>query len=336
MNNNNEIKIIEFDRTFEKKWDSFVDESFNGTIFNKIKFLNYHSSNRFNFRFLGFYEGKNRLIGVLPCSIDKNILKSPVGASYGGIALANMSFTKIYNVVKALQIWALKKNIRQIYFTHAPLIYNERLEQDLDFVLIYCGFQNYYNQFSSVLDLAWFKEGDALNNLSPAGRRAVRKSFTEGVEVEIDQDLKKYYPILMKNKAKFNVKPAHTLEELLKLKSIFPDKLNLFSVKHNGTTIGGIYTFACNKRVLLAFYIASLPEYQYARPINRALYEVAKWALSKKYDYLDLGVSMNTAADNPMEPAWSLISFKEHIGTRGFLRPSYRWDSSSFNKESVK
>ena len=51
---------------------------------------------------------------------------------------------------------------------------------------------------------------------------------------------------------------------------------------------------------------------------------MVKYAIQNNYEFLDLGVSMNTQDDNIMEPAWSLISFKEFTGARGYLRNSYK------------
>jgi len=318
------IKIIEVDWDYQEKWDNFVDRSFNGTLFHKLSFLSYHSPDKFNYRFLTVVEG-NQVIAVLACTINNGFLRSPVGSSYGGFAIAPVSFYKIYTILICLLDWARENYVKEIEFVHAPLVYNDRLSQELDFVLLYCGFLNPKNLFSSILDLSWFNVNDPLASFSPAGRRAVKKSIQEALTVEISDDVQSFYSILAENKAKFKVQPAHTLEELIKIKRLFPDFLNLFLVKQKQNLVGGVYTFHCNERVLLAFYIASSPKYQQLRPINRALFDVVLWACSKKYKYLDLGVSMNTKSDNPMEPAWSLISFKEHTGSKGYLRPYYNY-----------
>ena len=322
---NSQISVVKMGWDDASNWDAFVRSSYNGTVFHEMRFLSYHLKTHFDFTFLGFMEKRNRLVGVLPCVVEENQLRSPAGASFGGIALAQISFVKVYDIVRSFLSWAEINDIRKVNFTHAPLIYNLKLAQDLDYVLHYSGFVNYYNQFSSVLDLSWFDVKNPLKNLSSAGRRAVRRSFSEDVQVCESDDLAAFYSILVQNKAKFKVKPAHTPDELYRLRDLYPDFFKLFGVFYDGEMVGGIFTFHCNERVLLTFYIASLETYQHVRPVNRALFEAALWASAQKYQYLDLGVSMNTASDNPMEPAWSLISFKEHIGSRGFLRPSYSW-----------
>jgi hypothetical protein len=309
-------------------WDNFIDLSFNGTIFHKMKFLSYHPKARFDYTFVGIFRGKV-LLGVLPCVIDGPSLKSPVGASFGGIVLPKISFVEMHKVVSIFLRWAGERGISNINFVLAPLIYNDKLAQDLEFVLQYCGFRNIRNLFSSVVDLSFFDRDENMEHISSSGRRAIRKSVSAGVTFSVSKDFSSYYSILERNKAKFGVKPAHTESEMVRLNNIFPDEVNLFAVFHNKKMLGGVYVVRCNPRTLLAFYIASLPEFQDIRPVNRVLFELAKWARQNGYSYLDLGVSMNTASDNPMEPAWSLVSFKEFIGSRGFLRPYYEWNKDS-------
>jgi len=304
-------------------WDQFVDSSTNGTIFHEMKFLGYHEPRKFDLRFLTFYEGRNRIIALLPFELKDGILKSPVGASYGGLVLSQMSLQKTYQVVLALLGWAAENGVRKIRFTYAPLIYTDRMAQDLDFVLLYCGFQNTQNLFSSVIDLVWFSQGDSFQKVSPSGRRAIKKSLMEDVQIQETGDLDSYYPILERNKLKFGVKPAHQLNEMKELQKRYPDQIKLFGAFCQENLIAGVWTMKCNSRVALAFYIASDPDFNLVRPVNRLLFEIARKFSQEGMQYLDLGVSMNTSSDNPIEPSWSLVSFKEIAGSKGFLRPSY-------------
>jgi hypothetical protein len=309
----------------DAEWDAFVDRCYNGTLFHKRAFLAYHEPGRFHFTWLGFRDGHGALMGVLPCVIRHGELLSPMGASYGGIIALPSSFSMMWRMVDALQRWVRQQELRRVSFTYAPLTYNRGMSQDLDFAMLYGGFQNSRNLFSSVVDLSAFDDEDPTRHLTPMGRRAIRKSEKEGIVVSESDDLAEYYPILEENKRKFEVKPAHTLAELERIRTLVPGTWRLMAARHEGELVAGVLTTHCNPRVLLAFYIASRPEYQHMRPVNRVLFDTAKWARANGYYFLDLGVSMNTASDNPMEPAWSLISFKEFIGSRGFLRPSYTW-----------
>ena len=81
--------------------------------------------------------------------------------------------------------------------------------------------------------------------------------------------------------------------------------------------------FACNKQVALCFYNMLLYEYEEYNPIHVVMYEVTKWATEKGFSWIDIGVSQDTKAENPMTPAMSLIRFKEKFNAFGILRSTF-------------
>jgi hypothetical protein len=50
------------------------------------------------------------------------------------------------------------------------------------------------------------------------------------------------------------------------------------------------------------------------------MYEVVKFATENSYRYVDLGVSQDTAASNPMTPNMNLIAFKETFDAKTIMR----------------
>ena len=61
------MKIIEYTEEWKEKWDNFVLESNNGTIFHLQKFFDYHPKDRFSFNHLIFLN-KDNIVAVLPGS----------------------------------------------------------------------------------------------------------------------------------------------------------------------------------------------------------------------------------------------------------------------------
>ena len=305
-----------------ENWDLFVDKTYNGTIFHKKIFLEYHQ-HKYDYKILSFYNNQNKLLAGLIFINKNNNLISPYGASYGGIIFTPMPIASMNEIVVELISWSRQNQINAINITTAPIVYNDSLIQDADFLYLYNGFKLSGVKFSSVIDLKLFGD-NIVESYSNMGKRAIKKSIKSKLYLKMNSDLDKYYKILSINKKKFNVRPAHKLNELKYLIEKNPNKINLFEIYYEKNLIAGIITFHCNKKTLLTFYIASDPEYHLHRPVNRCLHEVVLYAIKEGYDFIDLGVSMNTDNDNPMEPAWSLISFKEFTGARGFLRNSYR------------
>src|SRR3990170_8015944 len=93
----------------------------------------------------------------------------------------------------------------------------------------------------------------------------------------------------------------------LKKNKLFPDSLKLFMVYFNDMPIAGSSVFICNNQVTLCFYNMLKYEFEYLKPIHRIMYEVVEWSTVNGYQYVDIGVSQDTKAANPMTPSMSLI-----------------------------
>ena len=65
-------------------------------------------------------------------------------------------------------------------------------------------------------------------------------------------------------------------------------------------------------------------EFSKYKPIQRVMYEVVKDATESGYNYVDIGVSQDTSADNPMTPSENLIDFKEKFDAKSIMRNTLR------------
>ena len=142
----------------------------------------------------------------------------------------------------------------------------------------------------------------------------------------MERGLTEFYPILLENKAKFEAKPTHTLEELLRLNELLPDLMKLFLVRVNEEVIAGSLLFLANPRVAIIFYHMLRYSFDDYKPIYLLMEKVTRWAQENNYSFVDIGVSQDTSDANPMTPALSLIRFKEKFDSRGVLR-STMWKS---------
>lgn len=314
--------IVENYRTeLKKDWDSFVDNANNGTVFHKIQFLNYHPTERFNFHNLVFRKQSNTL-ALLPGMLNDGIYKSPAGASFGGIVMDDMSFRKTDKIVKKFLEYCEDKNIQEVYFTLPPIAYLKEMNKNMEYNLLYNGFSYSNNMYTSVINLSRLGE-NPIKDLHQNARNAVRKGIKSNLVVKLSDDYENFYPILLKNKEKFDVSVTHSLEELKKLNKLLPGTLKLFLVYREGILLGGSLIFVCNDRTLLAFYIALDYDYQKYRPINYLLYEIIKWGKKNGFRYLDLGVNQEESENNPMEVNRGLISFKSSMGAQCFFRNQF-------------
>jgi len=300
-------------------WDNFVSSANNGTLFHTRRFLNYHHEGRFNDHSLEFYK-KGKLVGVFPAALiesgDQRQLVSHPGASVGSFVVPeDLAFADALEMVEQLVDYSKRENLDGIKLTQTPTIYSKRLSHYIDFALQKNGFLYSKREISSIL----FLEKSIDENLSKfksTHRTAARKAEKSGVVVKETDDFASFYEILKKNLSiRHDVKPTHSLDELLHLKELFPDKINLFGAYIEGEMVAGVINFIATENVVLAFYISHNEDFQEVRPINLLFYKIFEWAIQKKYNVFDFGIfTVNE------EPNMGLARFKENFGASGQFR----------------
>ncbi|HZV11773.1 MAG TPA: GNAT family N-acetyltransferase [Candidatus Kapabacteria bacterium] len=318
------IEVVLYEEKYRAQWDAFVLGSNNGTMFHLQSFFDYHAPGKFHFHHLLFFR-EGRLIAVLPGGITSpGVYESPVGASYGNFVLHELSFANCLELVDAFMGYCAANGISDVSLTAAPIIYQKKLSQDIDYALLWRGFHYDCHYISSVIDMREY-DNDVLRNFDKTTRRTVRKIQREGaLRIEHNEDYASFYPILLKNKQKHNVKPTHSFEDLIRLNELLPGRLHLFNAYLDDTPIAGSLNFVANERTLLVFYNMLLYEYDEYRPIYLLMHQVVRWAREHGFDYVDIGVSQDTKAANPMTPSMSLIEFKERFDSRCILRSTLR------------
>ncbi|MBU0474258.1 MAG: GNAT family N-acetyltransferase [Bacteroidetes bacterium] len=312
------MKIIKYSEEWKERWDKFVEESNNGTLFHLQKFFDYHAKGKFSFDHLIFLENE-QIIALLPGAIKGNKFESPIGASYGSIVTKDIKFEKALEIVSTLLDYAKVNEISEFELTAAPVVYEDKPNQNLDFAMLWLGFKYSLHYISSAIKLN--KDEDIISRFQPTVRRNIRKTFRDSdIRVEINERYDQFYPILLDNKARHNVKPTHSLEELMRLKELLPNHLKLFMLYYKDKPIAGSSMFFVNKTCALCFYNMLDYEYEHLKPIHRIMYEVVKYSTDNGYSYVDIGVSQDTKAENPMTPSMGLIDFKEKFDAKTVMR----------------
>jgi len=300
------------------EWENFVKNADNGTIFHTRKFLSYHRKGKFQDNSLICKE-KNKILSVFPAAIVNNRLISHPGASYGSfVHLENMGLKKAMKMIELLIEYCKEKYLDGVEMTLPPPVYYKKPTDYIPFSLVKNGFFLKKRELSGYIPLS----NEPFKIFKQEARTAARKAQREGVTIKESNDFKTFYSILKGNLGmRHNVKPTHTMQELLKLKTLFSERIRLFSAYYKGRMISGSVIFSANESVLLAFYISHKEKYQYLRSLNLLFMELILWGFDKGYKYLDLGTfTLN------MVPNFGLARFKESIGATGIFRDTYALD----------
>lgn len=316
------IQLQAYQPAMAEEWDRFVWSSNNGTLFHTRRFLSYHPPDRFEDNSLVFFK-EGRILALVPAvrlnRQGRYILASHTGASYGGfVTQSELSIKDAFRLVESLLFYARQNGFHGVEMTPPPQIYLHRPSDYVAFALYKNGFMYRKREVSSVIPLD-FNDDEVLFTFNESSRRAVRRALKQGVYLRDYLGFADFYPILKKNlKLRHNVQPTHSLDELLRLYDLFPDRIKFFGAFHEQTLVAGVVIFICNPRVVLAFYISHDEEHQQYRGVNFLFYEIIKWAIREKYKFLDFGIFTVIEDVN-----WGLGRFKESFGAQGVFRDSY-------------
>ena len=325
------IEILKYENNFFNEWDNFIDQSNNGTIFHKQQFLSYHIDRKFQ-DFSLLFKKRSKIIAVFPAAIQvegsKKILFSHPGASFGGIVYQNLSFEDCWTIIELIEQVALENQLDDIFIIQPPNIFSKYQNNE---IADYCLRRKKYNTKENYLSSVLLLEDNVNNQLKNIARN---KNRSEGyydnlivknkLHFEWVTNFDDFYPILVKNKEKHNAKPTHSLEELEKLQSLFPNEILQLMLYHNKKPIGGMTIFRANQNCVIIFY--SMFDYAYSamQPIILLMQYIIRWSKKNKITVIDYGISHQPNEDDSLALNKSLVKFKEELGCFASIRNTYR------------
>jgi len=311
--------IQRFNVQDESRWDNFVPNGNNGTIFHLRHFLNYHPSDRFQDHSL-IFEKKDKLFSVFPATEEivnqEKQLISHAGSSIGSfVTPEHLSIADAMTLTHQLVTYAKDQQFDRIKITLPPTLYYRRLSNYIDFALFKQSFTYCKRDVTSILFLEDSLEQN-LQKFRQSHRRAVKSARSKGVVVKQSNQYETFYNILKHNlKIRHGVTPTHSLIELIDIQKRFPDRINLFGAFVEDTMVAGVVNFIVNPKVVLAFYISHDEKYQEYRAVNLLFYTIFEWAIQEGFKIYDFG----TFTVNE-EPNMGLGRFKENFGASGIFR----------------
>jgi Acetyltransferase (GNAT) domain len=326
------IKVEPYDATLAQEWKSFLATSDNGTLFHDLDFLAYHPQGRFETHHLLFSRAGER-VALLPAALvaeedGRPWLKSPYGASIGGFVLPpSQSPLVTLELCASLKDHARSLGCGGVEMRIPPAVYHRACGETQSFALAAAGFTLSQRWFCPIISLAATSEAEAGTIASKRYRQYVRAALRQGAQVSATgpERLDELYVVLEANRAKYQVKPTHSLDELKWLVDTLPERIRLFICTLSGPVIGAAVMFDVTERVTCCFYLCHDERFdEYRAPavlISHLMQEYAR----RGFHYLDMGPSGNIDLSSGRRTLNSGgINFKQQLGGVGYCRDTWR------------
>ncbi|MDE6578026.1 MAG: GNAT family N-acetyltransferase [Muribaculaceae bacterium] len=293
-------------------WDEFVEKSKNATFLHRRDYMDYHADRFRDFSIMVFRE--NRLYGILPaCALGEEWI-SHAGLTYGGLLTdEKCTAADTLEIFRRLRSFLAESGFARMIYSPSPHIYHRLPSEEDLYALFRIDAGLAVRKISSVIDrtnpIKW-------RNIRKAG---IRKAEKAGIEVGEDNDFSGFWKILENNlNEKYAVSPVHSLDEIIRLHTLFPDNIRLFTARLNGEIVAGTVIYK-TERVIHSQYI-SADERGKATGALDLLFHHLLADLCTDVPYFDFGNSNERQGSYLNE---SLIYQKEGFGARAVCYDTY-------------
>lgn len=317
-----ELDIVKADSELSSKWDAFVAESANGTLFHSNKFLKYHGERFQNHLHHILFEKSGNVQAVMPMAVfEENgikIARSPYGASYGGIVTRYIpSYSDSRILVQKLVEYLKHNSISQLTITPPITICEKDHTDTLLFAFLEQGFRISNSDVSSVVSLS--DEDIEKNVFTSRARNMARKAEKSGVTARFRADIDSFWSLMEKTFLKHATTSTHSRNEWEWLCTNLAEDIWCDVAYIGDIPVAGIGHMKINKLVDSSFYLCSDPEYQNTQALTFLVYKSLLESKKSGFRFFDFGTStVNMLARE------NIFRFKECYGAVGLFRHTLR------------
>jgi hypothetical protein len=230
--------VKKYQKNDYEQWNSFIAEAKNATFLFHRDFMQYHED-RFEDYSLIVLDGQ-KWIAVLPANRVEDAVFSHQGLTYGGLIYSEtIKLASIIEVLKTVLCFLHEHAIQKVQIKLIPSIYHQKPAEELQYALFLADAQLIRRDSLSVMDLS------KPYSMSKDRKRGVKNGINNGLNIQEVGSFQEFWnEILIPNlDSKFKAKPVHSLEEITKLKTLFPKNIRQFNVYENGIIVGGTTIF---------------------------------------------------------------------------------------------
>lgn len=315
------MEIEKYENQFEDIWDKFVmEDSVNGTFLQTRRFLNYHPAERFVDASIMFYD-KGKIVAVCPaCSVieeGEKVFVSHKGSTYGGIIISPtvLRTKKILIILDELEAYLQRLGFSKCILKQT----NSLLSFDHTELIEYCLYYKKYMEYKELnlyIDYNRYNTENITERFSKLRKRWVKKCIDAEMyvrELSGEEDIRRFHDILSDNLQKYDLKPYHTVEDLLDLKERFPDAIEFWGCVYHDRVVAVSMVFLFDSgKCAHTQYLAADSQYNEMSPMTYIYYKMIDIYRNRNMRYLSWGI---TSEHLGMEINENLTNTKEEYGS---------------------
>ena len=294
-------------------WNDFVSRSKNGTFLFHRDFIEYHKDRFRDFSLL-IFEGQ-KLVALLPANKADDVVYSHQGLTYGGLVInSNAKLANVVAILKAVLDYLNDNNVATLYTKTIPHIYHQIPAEELEYALFIANAKLVRRDAMSVI------ENTSAIKVASNRMEGVKKGIANNLKVQESDDFEDFWQQVLEPNllAKHEAKPVHTVDEILKLKALFPNNIKLYTVSYKDKIAAGTVIFETDT-VAHAQYISANADKGETGSLDFLYHHlITKVYADKKY--FDFGIS-NEQQGRKLNQG--LAFWKESFGARTIAHNFY-------------
>lgn len=294
-------------------WNTFIGQAKNATFLFHRDFMEYHSDSFQDYSLI-VLDGE-KWVAVLPANVVGNEVFSHQGLTYGGLVYNDkLKLASVIEVFKSVLSFLNENKMEKLQLKLLPSIYHQKPAEELHYALFLAEAQLIRRDTLAVLDLS------KKNSLSKLRKRSVQKGISNDFEIKETNDFEEFWnEILIPNLAqKHQAKPVHSLEEITKLKALFPDNIRQFNVYQNGIIVAGTTIFE-SENVAHCQYISGKEDKNELGGLDLLFQHLITEVFKNKH-FFDFGISNENQGRKLNE---GLSYWKESFGASTIVQDFY-------------
>ncbi|MFL0352236.1 GNAT family N-acetyltransferase [Xanthomarina sp. GH4-25] len=308
------FSVKKYGPEYKSQWNDFLKHSKNGTFLCHRDFMEYHQDRFEDASFLIFQDEK--LVAIFPANRKNELIYSHQGLTYGGLIVGKeASFKMVLNTFKSLLETCESFGMHEMIIKPTPRIYHTHPSDEMDYLLFKLQAELIRRDLTLAINTAQPIDISASNR-----KRGLKKAQKNNLLVKEESDFNLFWnQILIPNlKAQHGVEPVHTLEDITKLQSNFPNNIRQFNVYKDNTIVAGTTVFE-TETVAHAQYISANNNKQELGSLDILFHELIHEVYKDKA-FFDFGISNENQGKQINS---GLQSWKESFGARSISHDFY-------------